>query len=64
MKALADSELERLADLFGQGKLTNASEIARTLKSELGIKRSVVSTRSLFEVLFSNFKPHLNDDRG
>ena len=35
MSALQDHEMERLSDLLGQGRLSNAREIARLLR-ELG----------------------------
>jgi hypothetical protein len=34
--ALQDREIDRLSDLFAQGRLSNASEIARLLTIELG----------------------------
>jgi hypothetical protein len=34
--ALQDREIGRLSDLFAQGRLSNASEIARLLTVELG----------------------------
>jgi hypothetical protein len=36
MSALQDSEMERLSDLLAQGTLSNAREIARLLRVELG----------------------------
>jgi hypothetical protein len=35
MPALNDCEMERLSDLFSQGKLSNAPEIAKLLKVEI-----------------------------
>ena len=36
MSALQDHEMERLSDLLAQGRLSNAREIARLLRVELG----------------------------
>jgi hypothetical protein len=36
MSALQDREMERLADLLAQGTLSNAREIARLLRVEVG----------------------------
>jgi hypothetical protein len=35
MPALDDCEMERLSDLFSQGTLSNAPEIAKLLKTEI-----------------------------
>jgi len=36
MSALQDHEMERLSDLLAQGRLSNAREIVRLLRVELG----------------------------
>jgi hypothetical protein len=55
MSALQDLEMERLSDLFAQGQLSNAQEIASLLKVELGEPNGPVLmndySRSYFELL-------------
>ena len=43
MSALDDCEMERLSGLLAQGKLSNAREIARLLRVELGDRRDIAA---------------------
>jgi hypothetical protein len=43
MSALQEREMERLSDLLAQGRLSNAREIARLLRVELGEQGGPIS---------------------
>lgn len=52
MSVLHDQQMEQLLNLLGQGKLSNAQEIAALLKVELGERREMLPKNGRLKSFF------------